>query len=282
MEHMEQDWQEFTEHQGETMSAERSNQMLKVILGGQGHKVENVVELRSWFLRSAAVWLLLLVSVALGVLYRSHQTREIIYDYAQSRKIKLPDGTLVHLRGNSRLAYQETFWGDQRRVNLSGEGFFDVYPNKNQPFIITTTHGSVRVVGTCFNLRQYQDGMWVAVSEGKVMLSNPAGKTISLVKNQLGQVFESGALSRENTEVVNYGSWQQGHPLYFNNMPLPAVCRQLERMYGVRIELPEALNNKRLTASSHYDTLPNILDKLALSLDIHYQIKDGDVIIKTN
>ena len=106
--------------------------------------------------------------------------------------------------------------------------------------------------------------------------------TISLVKNQLGQVLESGALSRENTDVTNYGSWQPGHPLHFHNMPLNAVCRQLERMYSVRIELPEALNNKRLTASSHYDTLPNILDKLALSLNINYQIKDGHVIIKTN
>lgn len=280
MDFMEKDWAAFKVNDDARISVEKADLMLDHILKVNTPKARTVI-ITGWLQRSAASWLLLLLAASCWVGYRYYQSQEVVFISTKSKKIVLPDGTQVYLHGAGRLCFQESFWADQRNVKFSGEGFFDVHPNKNQPFIIATPKASVRVVGTSFNLKQYEEGMWVAVSEGRVLMSNTEGKTISLIKNQLGQLLSNGKLSKENTDVANYSSWQPGRPLRFQNMPFDEVAHQLERMYGVQMQWPKSLDSKILTASSHYDTLPNILDKIALTLNIDYQIKDKRVVFMT-
>lgn len=275
-EFMEKDWILFKADEHTGISEQKGNQMLEKILSSGKQKAKHRFFI-GWLHRSAAVWLLLLLTAGIGIAYRLDQSREVVYLSKQSRKILLPDGTRVYLRAGSSLHYQQSFWADRRNVKFTGEAFFNVHPNTNQPFIIKTPEASVRVVGTSFNLKQYRQGMWVAVSEGKVQLSNQLGKNVSLVKNQLGQVLLNGTLMKVNTDVENYSCWQPGKPLIFNNMPFSQVARQLERLYGVKIQCPKSVDSKTLTASSRYDTLPNILDKIALTLNLDYHIKNETV-----
>lgn len=280
MELMEKDWALFKAGDHPGISVEKGDQMLaKILLSGK-QEVEHRIFI-GWLQRYAAVWLLLLLTAGLGIAYRLDQSKQVVYLSRQSRKILLPDGTRVYLRSGSTLSYQQSFWADQRNVKFFGEAFFDVQPDKDQPFIIKTPKASVRVVGTSFNLKQFKNGMWVAVSEGKVQLSNQQGNMVSLVKNQLGQVLLNGTLTKVNTDVSNYSSWQPGKPLIFKNMPFSQVALQLERLYGVKMQWPKKLESKTLTASSRYDTLPNILDKIALTLNLDYHIENETVSFTT-
>jgi transmembrane sensor len=276
LESMEKDWLTFKAGDHQVISDEKGDQMLAKILQSGGKKTRHRI-LTAWLQRSAAVWLLLLLAAGLSTAYRFNHTKPVVYFSKQNRKIVLPDGTQVYLRSGSRLSYRQSFWADQRNVQFTGEAFFDVHPDKKQPFIIKTPNATVRVVGTSFNLKQYKQGMWVAVSEGKVQLSNQEGKMVSLAKNQLGQVILNGTLTKVNTDVSNYSSWQPGRPLIFNNMPFGQVASQLERLYGVKMHWNKSLESKTLTASSRYDTLPNILNKIALTLDLDYHIENETV-----
>ena len=71
--------------------------------------------------------------------------------------ITLPDGTLVHLNTNSSLTYQQNFGQDNRKVKLSGEGYFEVKKDAKKKFIVNTEYMDVTVLGTKFNLYAYED-----------------------------------------------------------------------------------------------------------------------------
>ena len=92
---------------------------------------------------------------------------------AQTR-LRLPDGTLVVLNAGSRLVYPQDFGVDNREVELSGEGYFEVERNEKLPFHVQTSSLSVRVLGTKFNFRDYPNDEEAVVSllEGKVALDN--------------------------------------------------------------------------------------------------------------
>lgn len=71
--------------------------------------------------------------------------------------IVLSDGTKVHLNAESQLTYPICFSDKERIVQVEGEAYFDVAPDKAHPFIVQTPHTSIRVTGTSFNVRAYAD-----------------------------------------------------------------------------------------------------------------------------
>ena len=157
---------------------------------------------------------------------------------AQTR-LRLPDGTLVVLNAGSRLVYPQDFGVDNREVELSGEGYFEVARNENLPFHVQTPSLSVRVLGTKFNFRDYPNDEDAVVSllEGKVALGNrlrEEAEIILLPDEQVTLDKEEGRMRKETTKVQNMTQWTSGK-LFFNETPLPEVARILERSYDVHI-----------------------------------------------
>ena len=89
-------------------------------------------------------------------------------------KLYLPDGTLVWLNAGSRMTYSQGFGVDNRKVELEGEGYFEVQRNEKLPFFVKTKDLQLQVLGTKFNFRDYPEDHEVVVSllEGKVELNN--------------------------------------------------------------------------------------------------------------
>ena len=75
--------------------------------------------------------------------------------YGETASIQLSDGSMVELNSGSTIKYARSF-GDERRVSLQGEAFFDV-EKETRPFIVETFNGSVRVLGTTFNVKAWDD-----------------------------------------------------------------------------------------------------------------------------
>ena len=159
--------------------------------------------------------------------------------YGETRRVELSDGTSVWLNAGSRIVYPERFSGGSRTVFFSGEAYFDVAENRRKPFEIKTGESLVRVLGTEFDLKSYDedDGIEVALVEGKVEFVPGSGASdgISMSPGDAVSFDRNGKkISRTRFDVNGYSSWKDGN-LYFKNCPLSDIVQQLERRFDTEI-----------------------------------------------
>jgi ferric-dicitrate binding protein FerR (iron transport regulator) len=156
-------------------------------------------------------------------------------------KTYLPDGTLVWLNTGSKIAYSQGFGFSERKVNLSGEGYFEVTKNEKLPFSVQTEELDVNVIGTTFNFRNYPDDLEATISllEGKVLVNNQVKKGESSVLLPDQKIFldkKSGEMRLIRVNGQNTVEWKNGY-LFFDDELLPDIVKELERNYDVHIIL---------------------------------------------
>ncbi|MBV6647820.1 MAG: FecR domain-containing protein [Cyclobacteriaceae bacterium] len=200
----------------------------------------------------------------------------------QKKTVGLPDGTLIVLNAGSTLKYKVPFTSDKRRVSLIGEAFFDVAHNEKKPFIIQTAGVETKVLGTSFNVRGYPDDsqVSVAVVSGKVQIRASGAKDRILMPNEMGTYSASdhrirlSSFDRDKTT-----GWTRGI-LSFENESLPEIFEQLERWYGVNIQIEKgvALDGKY---SGRYinEPLETVLKGLSFTSHFKYEISKKQLTI---
>ena len=160
--------------------------------------------------------------------------------YQEQKMVTLADGTKVWLNGNSQLSYPASFTGEQRSVQLTGEAFFEVTKNPNQPFIITTNKTKITVLGTSFNVRAItaENATEVVVKTGSVRFENSDGnQQVELTANEKGIYDATNNTIEEAVERdMNDVAWQSGK-LVFKNIPLKEVIEDLNRQFEVTIKV---------------------------------------------
>jgi ferric-dicitrate binding protein FerR (iron transport regulator) len=157
-------------------------------------------------------------------------------------QIRLPDGSKVWLNSASTLIYPTTFAGNERKVQLKGEAYFEIAPNKNVPFRVESDNQIVEVLGTHFNINSYDDEDYVKTTllEGsvKVILSsnpNEISKTQLLKPGEqsLTKSSQSG-IRIENADTEKAVAWKNGY-FKFRNTPIKEIMREIERWYDVEL-----------------------------------------------
>lgn len=213
---------------------------------------------------------------------------------AQSRLIALPDGSQVTLGPKSSLDVH--FSAGERRVRLTGEGFFEVAHNASRPFLVEAGSALVRVVGTKFDVNQASDTVRVSVVEGVVQVIPPKLTSVASSPTShllhAGQRLEvalaptipaSGAASapRAGAPAAPAGAWRVGR-LSYDDARLGDVVADLNRYYapGVRLD-GRRLGNLRVTASFKASQIPAFI----ASLDKVVPVKtdrspDGAIVVK--
>jgi transmembrane sensor len=179
---------------------------------------------------------------------------------------QLPDGSSVVLQKKSSVQYPSGF--AVRDVQLKGESFFNVVPDKNRPFIISVGGIKIRVVGTSFNVKEAGDtAIIVQVHSGTVEMFSGQNK-IKVQKGQSGiyKVAE-GLFFLADGMDVNSTSYAT-KDFSFNNLPLSQVIVSLEEALGVKIILADvALRTCRLTSDFHQQSLDYILEILSTTVN---------------
>lgn len=149
--------------------------------------------------------------------------------------IVLSDGTKVHLNAKSQLTYPICFNNKERIVQVEGEAYFDVAPDKAHPFIVQTPHTSIRVTGTSFNVRAYADeGVESTTLVSGAVKINNENEDYELLPNQhflYDKNSQKGIVSNVNAEL--YTSWESGS-FIFINIPLENVMSYLSKWYGFK------------------------------------------------
>ena len=106
---------------------------------------------------AAAAVALLCLSVWTAYLYMQPAAIQTVSTLAETRTVRLPDGSSVMLNHYSSLSYPEKFKSDKREVELNGEAYFEISKDKKHPFIVQTETMDIQVLGTHFNVDAYQN-----------------------------------------------------------------------------------------------------------------------------
>lgn len=179
--------------------------------------------------------------------------------------ITLSDGTRVHLNAETRLTYPVCFSSKERIVQIEGEAYFDVAPDKEHPFIVKTSHTSIRVTGTSFNVRAYadEDTESTTLISGTVRI-NSRNEEFELVPNQhytYNKNTGTNTVANVNTDL--YTSWESGS-FIFLNVPLENVMSYLSKWYGFQYSFEdEAAKQARIGAYlNRYANMNPIIDMI--------------------
>jgi ferric-dicitrate binding protein FerR (iron transport regulator) len=171
-------------------------------------------------------------------------------------KLILSDGTKVWLNAASSLRYPSKFTGTDRRVELTGEAYFEVasqlsFAGKKTPFIVQlpdqkNIKRSVEVLGTHFNINAYENELATRTTliEGKVNIH--AGPHQLLLKpGEQARFNSSGKLDKvPGVDLESVLAWKNG-VFQFSNADVVEVFRQLERWYDIEIEWKGTIGNQR-------------------------------------
>lgn len=232
---------------------------------------------------AASLLIFLSLNIFTSLFSTSEASLSLSTTYGSRSEVVLPDGSVVKLNGGSSIEYHYDNLHKTRKVNFSGEAFFDVSKSR-RPFVIHTTDGlSMNVLGTKFNLSAYPEDHLIQTSlvEGKVAMSYSGSAGLVLSPGQIASFDkDSKKLEYSKGEVSQNLGWIQDK-LYMENMSLQDVCTKLERWYDVQI----VLSDKAMGENIHYtgvlkeQTVLDVLNALCQLSSIQYELKGKNIVI---
>lgn len=206
-------------------------------------------------------------------------------DYGKSL-VTLPDGTIVHLNAKSSLTYSHDFGRTDRKVELSGEGFFEVKKDTEKKFIVGTGYMDVTVLGTKFNVYAYENKDLVEMSlvEGSVNITTelPPYRSINVKPNEKVTYNKiTGELKHEQTSNKIETAWMNKE-LVFRSEPLKNVFDCLSRKFAVTFNVDdERLLNDIYTGTFEDENIESIMRVLKIHYNFEYKNKDNMITINT-
>lgn len=200
-------------------------------------------------------------------------------------RVILPDGTKVWLNAASSLTFPMVFDDKERKVQLSGEAYFEVAKSASVPFTVFAKGLQIRVLGTHFNLTAYPDEHTssTTVLEGSIMVVPKAGAVVKQLfpGEQAAVNGASGSVIVAKTDTESATAWKDGY-FTFDNESLESILRKLERWYDVTVYYDnQELRSLQYTGTlSRNKDIAQVLRKFELTKTVKFKIK-GRVITAT-
>lgn len=181
---------------------------------------------------------------------------------------ELPDQSKVNLNAKSSLIYYPLWWKINRLVKLEGEGFFEV--EKGRRFIVSSSKGITRVVGTSFNIFAREDAYKVTCITGSVKVKSRLGFEAILTSNSKAEIQPDGKINvLSDIETFPEISWKN-NVFLFTSSPVVQVFNEIERQYGVNIEF-KVHDNSLYTGNFNKDqNVEEILEYVCPALGLKY------------
>lgn len=205
-------------------------------------------------------------------------TEELSTGPGEATTVRLSDGSVVRLGPSSRLQMMEQ--GSGRQVVLSGRAFFAVAPDKKRPFRVHTPSGTIRVLGTRFQVEAGSDDMRLVVVEGAVALAT-SGSEVQLKAGEMTSVrLGQPAVVEQAPGLSGLSPSWMGQFLVFQRTPLAAAAQEIAELYGVEVQVLDAnLAEKTLTMWFSSRPLDEVLTVVCSVVDAACVIEDGSVTI---
>jgi len=241
-------------------------------------------------------------------------TTDIVYNTLTTPKggqfeLVLPDGTKLWLNAASSVTYPTAFTGDERKVLVTGEAYFEVHKNVSQPFkVFINGKEEIEVLGTTFNVNGYADERdikttllegSVRVTEAEAQVTGIAHVGVNTNMSKLSVVLKPGQQAQlvvgENTNngggdgdmkiklLTNQAqdqivAWKNGL-FNFTGADLETVMRQLARWYDVEVVYERDIPKMKFVGEMQRElNLLDVLDVLKRT-DVHFRIEGRKIIV---
>lgn len=206
--------------------------------------------------------------------------QQITVPKGQRMNLALTDGTVVWLNSLTTISYDPTFKGKDRVVHIDGEAYFEVKSNKHKPFIVKTSRGEIRVLGTKFNVDAYSGGdkFVTSLMEGSIALQ--AGTENVVLKPLQMATLNETSLKVTQIENMDEYSWKEGL-MTFTDASFEELMQKFEKYYGYKIVVKSNhLNAYRCSGKFRLsDGINYALNVLKETLDFTYERDMTDSVI---
>ncbi|MEJ8818660.1 FecR domain-containing protein [Lacibacter sp. H407] len=198
-------------------------------------------------------------------------------------QLMLPDGSKVWLNSLSSIRYPTTFIGKERRIELSGEAYFEVAKNAAMPFKVSVDgKAEVEVLGTHFNINSYTDEPTVNTTllEGSVRVTGLETRDSKLiVPGEQVQLKKNGQLSvNKNANIEQVMAWKNGI-FNFDGADLPMLLRQLSRWYDIDIVYEGPVPQREFGGKMQRDLNLSQTLRILKTNNVNYRIEKQKLII---
>jgi transmembrane sensor len=196
-------------------------------------------------------------------------------------QIVLSDGTKVWLNASSSLHYPVAFSGKERKVELTGEAYFEVAKNPSQPFIVKVKDVDVKVLGTHFNIMSFDDEDKIATTllEGAVNVTKGDASRLMKPGQQLSCYTAGKIEMKNNVDVGEVIAWKNGK-FHFVNADIKTIMRQLSRWYNIDVsyegEITETMFGGMIGRKENVTQLLKIFE---LTGKVHFKINGTKITV---
>ncbi len=210
----------------------------------------------------------------------SHNRIEVFAPDGSRVKFFLPDSTTGWLNSGSTLKYP-VFFNKHRKVELTGEAWFDVKHIDDSDFTVDVKDVDVKVLGTKFNVSAYPDDPYtdVVLKDGRVEVIGKTGTFDEILypNEKISFNHDKKTLNIDKVNADRYSAWKEGY-LVIDNEPLNQVISRLERWYNVEIIIEDdVLKKYHFKATFKDEPLEEVLKLLAKTTPINYTIEKRSV-----
>jgi transmembrane sensor len=205
-------------------------------------------------------------------------------------EIVLPDGSHAWLNAASSLRFPAAFSGKERTVELTGEGYFEVTKNPNQPFKVYFSsptgggrEGAVEVLGTHFNINAYHDeaNIKTTLLEGAVKVLKDDQSVVIKPGQQASvshQSQRSHSIPVQTVDTEEAIAWKNGK-FQFNQADIKTVMRQIARWYDVEVVYEGAVSAEKFEGEiPRNSTLADVFKILEISA-VHFKTEGRKIIV---
>ena len=198
-------------------------------------------------------------------------------------QVLLPDGSKVWLNAASSLKFPVSFASSgQRRVELSGEGYFEVAKDKQHPFVVASTGQTIEVLGTHFNVNAYGDGgsSKTTLLEGAVKLLAANGSSKVMAPGQQVSFDHAAGFKVSSVDVSESVAWKEGY-FMFNKESLGNIMLSISRWYDITIEFKndDIKDDPFWGTVSRFAKVGDVLKVLERTGEVHFKIEGRKIIV---
>lgn len=196
-------------------------------------------------------------------------------------RLTLPDQSKVIVNSLSTISFDSNFGKTDRLIQLEGEAYFEITPDKDRPFKVRTGGVVTTALGTAFNSYSRNGQVEVSLTEGKVKVSHIINEVELSPGEKAGLKENSGeGLKTEKFDPEKTTAWKEGKIL-FKSKTFGEIMTTLEKWYGVTITLEGNVNqNRKVTGLFDNESLENLLNGLSFSMGLQYTNKGENIIIQ--
>ena len=223
------------------------------------------------FLKIAAAIMVLFASY----LYVENLDTTIKSKIAEKRNLYLPGNSEVVMNSNSIIKYNERKWNETRTLELDGEAYFNV--TKGSTFEVKTNAGTVKVLGTAFNVFAREKSFYVSCYEGLVSVT--LNDTLIMLPAGDDLMIENGAIQMHKTNTtLEAPDWTKNESS-FKNIQIGLVLEELKRQYPITLTTNFDDTEQRFTGSFSHNDLNLALKSICNPLHLEFIIEEERVTI---